>query len=391
MVSVILFIFILGLLVLIHEIGHFIAAKKSGVLVEEFGIGFPPRLWGKRIGETLYSVNAIPLGGFVKLYGEEYEEVEKGKKKVTGALRQKAFVYKPHYKKAIIIIAGVLMNLVLGVTIYYALLSFNNFQSDPIPLLTPYNFRFGTQEGRVIATNIIKDSPADRAGITVEDIIDKYQIAGSVDPSRWVQITSANQLIDTVKTSEGRNMFIEVENYRNGVKRQIAVTPSYNKELKRAVIGVNLLDTVVLKYQTGKQKLLSGFMHSYNILTYNFSTIGQLIQMSIKEKKLAPVSETVSGPIGIYSVVNTIVQTSGQKVVKNVLNIVGLLSLSLAFMNILPLPALDGGRLAFILFEWITGKRVNKTLERNVNLVGFFVIILLGIVVSINDVMRIFR
>lgn len=391
MLSFILFLLILGLLVLIHEFGHFIVAKKSGVMVEEFGFGFPPRIFGKRIGETLYSINAIPLGGFVRMYGEEYAEVEKGKQKTPSTLRKKAFVYKPNWKKALIVVAGVFMNMVLGVSIYYTLLSMNGFQSDPIPLLSPYKFRFGVQEGRVVATNILPESPAAKAGVGVEDILEKYQIGSTVDQSRWVQITSANQLISTVKSSLGKNVFLQVENYRNGQRRVIAVSPYYNKELKRAVIGVNLLDTVVLKYQTGKQKLLSGFMHSYNILTYNFTTIGQLVQLAFKEKQLAPVSETVSGPIGIYTVVNDVVQSSGQKIVKNILNIIGLLSLSLAVMNVLPLPALDGGRLAFILFEWITGKRVNKTFERYVNLVGFFIIILFGILVSINDVMRLLR
>jgi regulator of sigma E protease len=182
-----------------------------------------------------------------------------------------------------------------------------------------------------------------------------------------------------------------VENYRNGERRVISVSPYYNKELKRAVIGINLLDTVILKYRSVNQKLFSGFMHSYNIMGYNFSTIGQLVQLAVREKRIEPVSQTVSGPIGIYSVVNDLVTTSGQKMVKNLLNIIGLLSLSLAVMNVLPLPALDGGRLVFILYEWITGRRVNKTLERNVNLVGFLVIISLGILVSINDIVRIFK
>lgn len=390
MVSIILFIVILGLLVLIHEFGHFIAAKKSGVYVEEFGIGFPPRIFGKRIGETTYSINAIPLGGFVKMYGEEYDEVE-GRKKAPPALKNRAFVNRKNWQKTIIVLAGVIMNTLLGVTIYYVLLSMNGFQSDPIPLLSPYKFRFGTQEGRVVATSVIDKSPAAKAGIKVEDIVEKYQIGTSINPSGWIQITSAGQLINTVKSAQGKNVYLQVVNYRNGAEHTVSVTPLYNKDLKRAIIGVNLLDTTILKYQTGKQMLLSGFMHSYNIMAYNFSTIGQLVGMAFKEKQLAPVSETVSGPIGIYSVVHEVVKTSGQKVVKNILNIVGLLSLSLAIMNVLPLPALDGGRLVFVLYEWISGRRVNKTLERYVNMIGFFIIILLGILVSINDIMRLIR
>lgn len=390
--SIIIFVLILGLLVLIHEFGHFIAAKRSGVLVEEFGVGFPPRIWGKKIGETIYSINAFPLGGFVKVFGEEYEEVEHDPaKKLPSKLKERAFVYKKPHVKALIILAGVIMNAALGVTVYYSLLSINRFQSDPIPLLAPYKFRFGNQEGRVVAANIIKGAPAEQAGITVEDVILRYQVGERVNPASWTEITSASQLIETIKNARDKRIFLDLENVRNGERKTVSAVPYYNKELKRAVIGVNLLDTIVLKYETPVQKMFSGFMHSYNIMAYNFSTIAQLVGISVREKTFEPVSQTVSGPIGIYSVVNDVVQTSGEKLVKNVLNIVGLLSLSLAAMNVLPLPALDGGKMVFILYEWVTRKRVNKTFERYVNLVGFFALIALGILVSINDVLRLIK
>ncbi|MFA5136834.1 MAG: M50 family metallopeptidase [Patescibacteria group bacterium] len=391
--SLILFVIIIAVLVLIHELGHFIAAKKSGILVEEFGFGFPPRIWGKKIGETTYSINAIPLGGFVKLFGEEYEEIENvpTKQSLSVSLKKRAFIYKKPIVKTVVILAGVIMNTVLGVTIYYTLLGFNRFQSDPIPLISPYNFRFGTQEGRVIAIHIAPESPAAKAGISVEDTILRYRLNGIKQEAKWHSITSASSLIDTIKSSADSEVLLETENVRNGVKKIVPVVPYYNKELKRAIIGVNLLDAVVLKYQTPRQKILSGFMHSYNLLAYNYTTIGRLFQIAVKDKTLEPVSQTVSGPVGIYSIVNEIIQTSGEKLVKNILNVVGLLSLSLAAMNILPLPALDGGRLVFIIYEWIAGKPVNKNFERYVNLIGFFALISIGILVSINDIMRLLR
>lgn len=358
-------------------------------MVEEFGFGFPPRLWGKKIGETIYSINAIPLGGFVKLFGEEYQEIHG--KSAKPSLKKRAFVYKKPPVKAIIILAGVFMNAILGITIYYFLLSMNGFQSDPMPLIKPYKFRFGTQEGRVVATNITKDSPAFKAGFTVEDIIERYQVDIVPKEKNWKQITSASEMINAIKASGGKTVYFDVENVRNGKRQTIPVVPYYNKELKRAIIGVNLLDTVILKYVTPKQKFLSGFMHSYNVLTYNYSTIGELFKIAVKEKTLSPVSQTVSGPIGIYSVVNDVIKTSGTKLLKNMLNIIGLLSLSLAAMNILPLPALDGGRLVFVLYEWITGKQVNKKFEQYVNLFGFLALISLGILVSINDVLRLLK
>src|SRR3989338_10819194 len=244
MISVVIFILILGLLVLIHEFGHFIVAKKSGVRVEEFGFGFPPRLWGKKIGDTIYSVNAIPLGGFVNLFGEEYNELPKSPKSPLPAEAlakvgkySQAFVYKKPWVKTLIILAGVIMNAALGVLIYYSLLTFNHFQSDPLPLLKPYHFRFGTQEGRVIATNITKGSPAEKAGIQAEDIVQKFQVGSTP----WKQITSSSELINIIKSSPGVIVSLDLENVRNGKKSIISVVPVYNAELKRAIIGVNLL------------------------------------------------------------------------------------------------------------------------------------------------------
>ena len=387
MVSVVVFFLILGLLVLIHEFGHFIAAKKNGVRVEEFGFGFPPRLFGKKIGDTVYSINAVPLGGFVKLYGEEYHEISPSLQRPKFSQHSQAFVTKKPLVKSFIILAGVMMNALLGVTIYYSLLAFNGFQSDPLPLIKPYRFRFGTQEGRVVATNITKDSPAEKAVIQAEDIVQRYRIGTSA----WAQITSSSELINVIKSSPGVLVTLDLENVKDGSKKNVSLIPVYNTELKRAIIGVNLLDTMVLKYETPRQKLLSGFMHSYNVLSYNYSTVGELFKVAVKEKSLEPVSNTVSGPIGIFSIVDEIVRTSGAKMVKNVLSIMAILSLSLAAMNVLPLPALDGGRMVFIICEWVTGRPLHKKIEQYVNFGGMAFLIGLGILVSINDVMRLFK
>ncbi len=389
MISIIVFLLILGLLIFVHELGHFLAAKKSGVYVEEFGFGFPPRIWGKKIGETIYSVNAIPLGGFVKVYGEEYGELELKKKNMPP--KNRAFAYKKPWYKFFIIIAGVSMNLLLGIATYYVLISWNGFQSDPIALLSSYHFRFGTQEGRVIAGNVIADSPAEKAGLKAEDIIVRYQISNSIMPQSWISIKSAEQLIQAIISAENKNIFLELENIRNGSRKTIQVIPNYDKKLKRAIIGVNLVNSAIIKYQSPKQKLFSGLMHSYNIMAYNFSTISQLFSFAAKEKNLEPVTEAVSGPIGIYSVVNEIVKTSGEKIIKNILNVIGLLSLSLGCMNILPFPALDGGKLVFIIFEWITKKTVNKTFEQYTNYIGFLLLILFANLVSVSDVIKFFK
>jgi regulator of sigma E protease len=381
MISLIVFIFILGLLVLIHEFGHFIVAKKNGILVEEFGFGFPPRIWGIKKGETLYSINAIPLGGFVKVYGEEYHE-ENGK--VDERLKNRAFVNKKPWQKSAVIVAGVVMNLLLASAIYYGLLIGNGFKSEALPLIGDHKFAFGTAQKQVAVINVIKDSPAQKAGISQEDVVVRYE----ADNTTWKNINSAEELINTVKSSDGKVLKIELENIKNGTKKTVSVIPKYDEKAKRALMGVNMVDIVIIQYKTPIQKILSGFMHSYNMADYNFKAIGFLIATSFKAGNVAPVSQAVAGPVGIYAAVNDTVTTSGGKILINLLNLTAMLSLSLAVMNILPFPALDGGRLVFIIYEWVTKKRVNEAVERYSNLLGFAILISMAILITISDVSK---
>ena len=168
------------------------------------------------------------------------------------------------------------------------------------------------------------------------------------------------------------------------------VVPQYNAKLKRAIIGVSLIDGIVISYEKPIDKIFSGFMQAYNVLEYNFSAIGQLVGIAIKEKSTNAVSGAVAGPVGIYGVVNDIVQTSGTQLIKNILNLMALLSLSLGVMNILPFPALDGGRMVFVIYEWITGKQVNQKVESITNIAGFIFLMGVALIVSINDILRIF-
>jgi regulator of sigma E protease len=388
MISIIIFILILGTLVLIHEFGHFIFAKKNGVLVEEFGFGFPPRIFGVKKGETLYSINLLPIGGFVKLYGEEYQELNQLRQsKNILPPKKRAFVFKKPFQKFLIIIGGVLMNVILAPGIYYFLLGTNQFQSEPLPLFNQFHFTFGKQQGQVIIAEVVKNSPASKVGITTEDAVVRFKVNSS---NNWVTITSASQLISEIKNRAKQKVTIQLVNIRSGNQKTVMVIPYYNLQLKRAIIGANLIDAVIIKYDSITDKLLSGFLHSYNLIGYNISVFGDLISTSFKSRNIEPVSQTVSGPIGIFAVVNDLVQSSGRKLVVNLLNVVALLSLSLALINILPLPALDGGRLVFVIYEWITGKQVQAKVEKYINAIGFIFLISLAIVISINDILKFF-
>ncbi len=387
MLPVLLFIIILSGLVLIHEFGHFIAAKRSGVLVEEFGLGFPPRIFGIKIGETLYSVNLLPIGGFVKVYGEEYYETE-GAQEVSDTLKKRAFVFKKPWQRSIILIAGVAMNAFLGIAIYYILLAHTGFVSEPIPLIGNYHFRFGRTENRVIIANAVANSPAKRAGAATGDEIVQVKAPDSAD---WQNITGANQLIHEINAFKDQPIQIELINIENNEKKIITVTPKYNSQLKRSLIGVNLAEAVILHYESPTQKFFSGFLHSYNLVAYNFSALRSLFVTSVHQKSVEPVAGAVSGPIGILGIIQDTIHSSGSKLVSNLANIVALLSLSLATMNLLPFPALDGGRLMFVVYEWITKRRPSYNVEKYVNLAGFVVLISLMLLISASDILKLIQ
>ncbi len=384
MISLLLFIAILSLLVLIHEFGHFIAAKRNGVLVEEFGLGFPPRLFGIKKGETLYSINLLPLGGFVKVYGEEFHETSDGDPK----LKNRAFVNKKPLQRSIILIAGVLMNMLLGIAIYYVLLVSGGFKSEPIPIIGNYHFRFGTVEDRVVVADATANSPAQKAGAATGDQI--IRVRKETDPE-WQTISNTDELIHVINSESNAPVQIELINVTNDVHKTITVTPIYNKELKRNIIGVSLAQAAIIRYDTPIQKVFSGPMHSYNLMAYNLNAIGTLFASSFKEKSVQPVAGAVSGPIGIFGIIQDTLNSSGKKLIVNLANIIALLSLSLATMNLLPFPALDGGRLTFVIYEWITKKRPSYNFERYTNLAGFIVLISLMILVSASDLIKLFR
>jgi regulator of sigma E protease len=152
-----------------------------------------------------------------------------------------------------------------------------------------------------------------------------------------------------------------------------------------------LVDTAIIRYDKTLEKVFAGFLHSYNLMAYNIGTLKYLIVSSFKQNNFEAVSYSVSGPVGIYSIINDLVKTSGKKLVTNILNVIALLSLSLAMMNVLPFPALDGGRMVFVLYEWISRKKVDQNVEKYVNLIGFLFLIILAILVSINDLIKLIK
>lgn len=384
MMTTILFVLILSVLVLVHEWGHFYAARKSGMKVYEFGVGFPPRACGiykdpktkkwkfvsgkgesslketvggeKREEEypsTLYSINWLPLGGFVKIKGENGED---GKD-------PDSFGYHKTWKKAVVLVAGVTMNFVLAA----ALLGIGFF------IGLPTDVSQGAPEGAILVDapavliqSVVDDSPADVAGLTLGDKI--VAIDG-------IPINSSAQMIESVRSSSGS---IELSIERTGEAMLINLTPVETQAGVKQV-GALLAEAAVIKYPW-YLSLWKGVEGAWFGLINVFVGFFLLIKGLILGQGLA---FEVAGPVGIANIIGQ----SAKLGVHYLINVTAMISLSLAAINILPIPALDGGRLLFVLIERFTGKPVPMKYEQAAHTIGFLALMALIVVVTYRDVL----
>jgi regulator of sigma E protease len=389
--NILLFLIILSVLVLIHELGHYLVAKKFGIKVEEFGYGFPPRAWGKRIGETLYSINWLPIGGFVKLYGED--EVgggkvsgKSGQEQVKGKDISRAFFARSVPQRAAVVVAGVVMNLLLAFVIYYLFLAMSGFKTD-LPLLEGTSrpkllFVNQQQMTDVYITKVSKNSPAEKAGIKTQSRV----LAINGEP-----ILSSAAFSETIQKNKGKPITLRIEEFtkqNTTQQKTVSLTPRANPPKNEGALGIGFypVDKEVLTYGTPAQRLASGVTHSVNMIIYQYEAIAGLIRKSFADRNANELARNVSGPIGIYAVVDTFSQIPDlRERFMQFLNLTALLSLSLAVFNILPIPALDGGRLFFILIEGITGRKVNQKFETLVHTIGMALLLGLIVLVTYKD------
>lgn len=361
----IIFLFILSFLILVHEAGHFILAKKIGVKVEEFGIGYPPAIWKKKIGETFYSINIIPLGGFVKLYEEEGESAMK---------EEGSFISKNPLQRAVIITGGVAMNFLVAVAIFYFILASSGF-SFQMPLIFDYKFPLGEQRNLPMIVGVAKDSPAEHAGLRSRDIIVKGD---------GIRFKNSREFIGFVNRNKEKEITLVVKNLISGKTRQVKVVPRVSPPKNEGPLGVAINDISQINYQEPWEKLTAGFLHSLNLSHYSLVGLGHYIKVSFSQKNIEPLASSVVGPVGILALTRITLQEGIYQIVL----LLALISLALCIVNILPIPPLDGGRLVFVLSEVITGKRVSPRIEEKVQQIGMAFFVILFILVTSKDIFQ---
>lgn len=341
-----------GLLVFIHELGHFIFAKIFGVYVEKFSIGFGPKLFGKRIGDTEYLICAIPLGGYVKMYGEQSDEP------LDESLKDRAFNNKKLYQKSLIVFAGPLFNYILAVFLFWIVFI------KGVPSLKP------------VIGELSENMPAKIAGLQVGDEI--VSINGFT-------IKSWDEMADFIKKSPGKPLDIV---YKRGDKTfNIQITPqkSPSKNIFGESIEVGLLgikpsgEKVHISYGIS-EALWKGFLKCYDIVELTIIGILKMFQQVIP-------ADNIGGPIMIFQMTKEAASFG----LVPLLTFVALISINLAILNLLPVPVLDGGHLLIYLIEAIIGRPLSEKAKTIAMKVGMSLLLLLMVFAFYNDIMRIFK
>lgn len=353
-----IFFLTLSILVIFHELGHFLVAKWNKIRVEEFGFGLPPRMFGIQIGETLYSLNWLPFGGFVRVLGEEEAQLD-GVKLPESEL-QRAFSRKKHWQKASVVTAGVIFNFILG----WAIITYFFTKGIPVPTDT------------VKVENVIESSPAADAGLQENDIIKKL-----ISDSETITIDETEDISAASKKYGDTTVTLEI--IRDGQIKEVQVTPRKNPPAGEGALGVSISNYEIAYYPL-YQAPGRAFVESVKMTGLIFQEMGKaLFKLVTFQKQEAE----FAGPVGIAKITSE----AAKEGIGAYLNLVAILSLNLAVLNILPFPALDGGRLVFILYEWIMKKKVNAKFEQRLNYYGFMFLLGIILLVTVSDVLKIFK
>mgnify|MGYP001602951936 CR=1 FL=1 len=353
--AILIFIVVLVVLVLAHEAGHFFTAKGFGIKVEEFGFGFPPRVAGIKKGETLYSFNILPLGGFVRIFGEEGGERSD----------QRSFGSKSAWQRSVVLLAGVAANIVLAFLIF----SVVSVIGTPKVILEEEVSMYPS--ARITIVEVSSNSPAYEGGIQMGD---KVKSVNQIVPE------SLEELQNIIKENSGKSAEIVLE--RNGDVLTKKVVPRAKPPEGEGPLGVSLSWTVVEK-STWYKVPIEGAKITWNTLA------GTILGFSSAIKNLV-VGERqniqITGPVGIFNITKGVSSTG----LNMLLMLVGVLSVNLAVLNTIPFPGLDGGRFLFVILESIRKKPISPKVGAIYHGIGLAILIILMVLITIRDISKIF-
>jgi regulator of sigma E protease len=355
--SIFLFIVILIALVIVHELGHFLAAKALKVRVDEFAFGFPPKLFSKKFGETEYVFNSLPLGGYVKIHGEDGEE--------GGAPDKRSLASKSWWQQLIVLLGGVTMNMLFALLILIVLALGKTPVGEDDAL-----FARATDK-KLIVTEVLENSPASLAGIKAGVEI--------VSLSRTLEAPTFNttrEAIDFIQKSDAPLRIVYKE--KEGAESTVTIAPVYGLlEGKKAIgVGLNIEGLAKLNIFEAVKKGWSDLIRFTVLIAKAYKDFFATLLSG------GNVADQVAGPVGLAKVVHTAEQMG----LRTVALLAAIISINLAFFNILPFPSLDGGRSVIVIGEAIVRRKMNKKLFGALNAIGFSFLILVFVLVTIKDI-----
>lgn len=361
MITLLATIFVFGLVVFVHELGHFIAAKRTGMRVDEFAIGFGPVIYQQRDGETLYSLRLIPLGGFNKIYGMSKEESEGEENSPASVLEGnssaeqpaapgRAFYEKSVLTRMVVIAAGSIMNLILPILLFFIVLVSSGYDR-PVD--------------QAVVGKVFDHTPAAVSGLVSGDKI--TQINGK-------DINSWKDLIETLRQKFDRPISITVE--KDNQLKQIKLTPNYDEKQQRSLIGVS----------QATDKVKPGLLEAAQMSVTNTFKIAKGMIEGLANIVRGRAEADVAGPIGVAQMAGDVARTG----IMNLLTFAAFLSINLGIINLIPIPVLDGGHLVDLAIEGVRGKPLSGKYRYAAQMFGIAVLLGLMIFATANDIGKIF-
>lgn len=364
LLTIIVFILILGLLIFSHEFGHFVAAKKAGMKVEEFGFGFPPRIFGIKKGETIYSINLFPIGGFVKIHGEQ-------RPKKPGVFKEdgRAFYNRPIWQRAIVLVMGVIMNLFLAAVLLSIV------HGIGAPTIIEERVEQNVRDIQIQIIEVAANSPAEEAGIKMGDAIKQLVI----NDSRFI-IYEVGDVQRLVARHAGEEITLFIK--RGDEILEKILTPRISPPENEGPIGIALAKTGLVTYPW-YLAIWQGFKTTGQLIVTFINLFYHLLKTLILKGVL--IGE-IAGPVGIAVLTSQITKLG----LVYILQFTAIISINLAIINALPFPALDGGRLLFLAIEKIKRSPVSAKVENLFNSIGFALLIALMLLVTFRDIAKLF-
>jgi len=355
LVTILIFVIVLGLLVFVHELGHFIVARRFGVRVDEFGFGFPPRLFGIRRGDTLYSINLIPLGGFVRIKGEAGDN----------QTDTDSFSHKKAWQRSSILAAGVAMNFIFA----FIILSFGFMVGTPQEVSDADIASQSVRDISLVIIDVAKESAGDKAGLRPGDrlqAINGIEFSSVVDATNYIQ--------------EHNTEILRVHIARGNSLSSFDIQPRIISGSEKPVIGIGMMRAGLVTYNFF-EAWRRGAQATISLVYVILLAFGSLIVGLFRG---TGVGDQISGPVGVAVLTGQIAQLG----IPYLINFTAMLSINLGILNIIPFPALDGGRVLFVVIEKIKGRPLSPRIESVFHSIGFCILIALVLFVTYKDVAR---